>query len=291
MIAQPLLGTEADVKATGSRSVPAGYKAVAALALCVVFVGAIRCPPDRIQQVPNSNLELDATDSGGRDKLQNFMSGPTQKIPPGANGETRGVTDSSLPLETTNLASRAAKNSTRSETSKDAGRDTSKEDTSVPTKPTEIPPDVLKEAIRDITGLEGAARCVGAFLFDREASSACASANPELVAGLTVVLSLYVLFFFAPFYMFPEACVALSAWKLFPTLEEAIMALPKDRNVPDTMRTSLLLTALVAVISRCLTLWKERNEPCAAGRQSSMLTSLVVGFVLYMLLNYFSAQM
>jgi uncharacterized membrane-anchored protein len=97
-----------------------------------------------------------------------------------------------------------------------------------------------------------------------------------------------VLFFFAPFYMFPEAAVALGLWKVFPILEEAIVVSTKDKSVFDTMRLGLLLTALVAVLSRFLTLWKERNEPIATGRQSSMLISLIVGFVLYVILNYLS---
>jgi hypothetical protein len=171
------------------------------------------------------------------------------------------------------------------------GRDTSKDaSAAIETHgPTEIPPDVLKEAVRDFNGLEGGLRCVAAFLFDRDAPSACETASPTLVAAVTVVLSLYVLFFFAPFYMFPEAAVALCAWKLFPMLEEAIMVSPKDKNVPDTMREALMITAVVAVFSRFSTLWKERNEPIAVGRQSSMLVSLVVGFVIYMILNFLSA--
>jgi hypothetical protein len=203
-----------------------------------------------MQQVPNSSIQLDVTKVGGRDTMQEFMSRNTSM----------------------------AKEATREAT----------EATSVATKPTEIPPDVLKEAVRDLTGLEGATRCVAAFLFDREASSVCAEASPALVAALTVVLSLYVLFFFAPFYMFPEAVVALGAWKLFPTLEDSIMVSLKDKSVPDTMRMGLLLTTLVAFVSRLLTLWKERNEQIAAGRQSSMLVSLVVGFVLYMIFNFVS---
>jgi hypothetical protein len=171
-----------------------------------------------------------------------------------------------------------------------SGRNTSFDimSTLVTEGPTEIPPDVLKEAIRDVTGLEGGARCVAAFLFDRAASSACASASPTVVTAVTVVLSLYVLFFFPPFYMFPEAAVAFAAWKIFPMLEKAIVDSPKDKDVPDTMRMGLLLTALVAVLSRLFTLWKERNEPIAAGRQSSMLISLVVGFVIYMIFNFLS---
>jgi len=58
---------------------------------------------------------------------------------------------------------------------------------------------------------------------------------------------------------------------------------------PDTMRMGLLITALLAVFSRFWTLWKERNEPIATGRQSSMLVSLVIGFVIYMILNFLSA--
>jgi hypothetical protein len=160
----------------------------------------------------------------------------------------------------------------------------------ITTKPTEIPPDVLKEAVRDLNGLEGATRCVAGFLFDRDASSACAAASPALVAALTIVLSLYVLFGFAPFYMFPEAAVAFGAWKLFPMLEEAILDSHTDKNVPDTMRMGLLVTALVAFFSRLFTLWKERNEQIATGRQSSMLVSLVVGFVLYMIFNFVSLR-
>jgi len=82
--------------------------------------------------------------------------------------------------------------------------------------------------------------------------------------------------------------VAFAAWKIFPMLEKAIVDSPKDKDVPDTMRMGLLLTALVAVLSRLFTLWKERNEPIAAGRQSSMLISLVVGFVIYMIFNFLS---
>jgi hypothetical protein len=88
--------------------------------------------------------------------------------------------------------------------------------------------------------------------------------------------------------MFPEAAVALATYKLFPMLEQGTMASSKDTSVADTMRLGLMVTAVVAVLSRCWTLWKERNDMVAAGRQSSMLISLVVGFVLYMILNFLS---
>ena len=59
--------------------------------------------------------------------------------------------------------------------------------------------------------------------------------------AVTVVLSIYVLFFFAPFYMFPEPAIALGAWKLYPLLEKDIMASPKDTDVPDAMREECCL--------------------------------------------------
>jgi hypothetical protein len=157
------------------------------------------------------------------------------------------------------------------------------------TRPTEIPPDVLKKAIKDFSGLQGGVRCVAAFVFDRDASSACETADPTLVAAVTVVLSLYVLFFFAPFYMFPEAAIALGAWKLYPLLEKDIMASPKDTDVPDAMREALFLSALLGFVSRCFTLWNERNEAKAAGRQSSMLVSIIMGFVIFVIFNVLSA--
>jgi hypothetical protein len=250
MSGQPLLGATADVKAPGSTS---GWKASVALTLSVLAVGAICYPQGRIQDVSNSNLQLDATELIGRNTSTAF----------------RGQRDTSM----------------------DTGRDALKSITSTAATdgPTEIPPDVVKEAVRDFTGIQGGARCVAAFLFDRDASRACESANPALVSAVTVVLSLYVLFFFAPFYMFPEAAVALYAWLTFPTLQKAIMVSPKDENVPNTMRMGLLVTALVAFISRLFTLWKERNEPIAAGRQSSMLWSLVIGFIIYIIFNFLSA--
>merc|ERR1719324_2142423 len=127
------------------------------------------------------------------------------------------------------------------------------------------------------------------FMGRRNASSACETANPTLVAAVTVVLSLYVLFFFAPFYMFPEAAIALGAWKLYPLLEKDIMASPKDTDVPDAMREALFLTMLLGFVSRCFTLWTERNEAKAAGRQSSMLWSIIVGFVIFVVFNVVSA--
>jgi hypothetical protein len=273
MIDEPLLGAPADVKACGHRS--AAFKASVALTLSVLAVGSICYPQGRNPDVAKSSLRPDATDIGGRDTSLDLMS-------------ARTVSNSSLGLHQAELIGRdtSKKFMGRLNTSKDAGLEDLTSAAS--TGPTEIPPDVLKEAVRDFTGLEGGARCVAAFLFDRGASSACAAASPTLVAAVTVVLSIYVLFFFAPFYMFPEAAVALGLWKVFPILEEAIVVSTKDKSVFDTMRLGLLLTALVAVLSRFLTLWKERNEPIATGRQSSMLISLIVGFVLYVILNYLS---
>jgi hypothetical protein len=111
-----------------------------------------------------------------------------------------------------------------------------------------------------------------------------------LVGGVTVVLSLYVLFGFAPFYLFPEACVALGAWKIFPLLEEALMVSVKDKHDLDKMRMGLLITAGVAVIARLFILFNERNAKHAVGRTNNMLWSLVVAVILYIILNFLSER-
>jgi len=64
-------------------------------------------------------------------------------------------------------------------------------------------------------------------------------------------------------------------------LEKAITVSEKDENALHTVRTGLLIAFAVALLSRLWTLWIDRNEKHAAGRQSSMLISLVVAFVLY----------
>jgi hypothetical protein len=268
MSAQPFLGTPADVKAPQSRSISVGGKATVALALCILSVGAISYPQRQIQHVHEAAVgELWQS----RNTLKDFSNRNTSQDTSKDVSHSTAEESKSAPKSDSAPKSESAPKSDRSD-------------------PTEIPPDVLKAAIRDITGLEGAARCIAAFLFDREVSSTCEAANPTLVAALTVVLSLYVLFFFAPFYMFPEAAVALGVWKLFPTLEKTIMVSAKDTNVLDTMRLGLLITFLVGAISRLCTLWKERNEQHAVGRQSSMLISIVVGFVLYFILSFLSTR-
>jgi hypothetical protein len=72
-------------------------------------------------------------------------------------------------------------------------------------------------------------------------------------------------------------------------LEKDIMASPKDTDVPDAMREALFLSALLGFVSRCFTLWNERNEAKAAGRQSSMLVSIIMGFVIFVIFNVLSA--
>ena len=52
---------------------------------------------------------------------------------------------------------------------------------------------------------------------------------------------------------------------------------------------ALFLTMLLGFVSRCFTLWTERNEAKAAGRQSSMLWSIIVGFVIFVVFNVVSA--
>ena len=57
-----------------------------------------------------------------------------------------------------------------------------------------------------------------------------------------------------------------------------------------SLRMALLITAVVAFVSRLFTLWTERNEKIAIGRQGSMLYSLVVAAVLYIILNYLTNE-
>jgi hypothetical protein len=84
--------------------------------------------------------------------------------------------------------------------------------------------------------------------------------------------------------------VAIGAWKIFPKLEEAIMVSAKDTPALEKMRMGLLITTVVAVFVRLFTLWNERNEKQAVGRQGSMLTSLVVAAVLYFILNFLTNE-
>jgi len=83
--------------------------------------------------------------------------------------------------------------------------------------------------------------------------------------------------------------VAIGAWKVFPLLEKSIMDSSKDKDITDKMRMGLLISAVVSIVSRLLTLWKERNDNCAVGRQGSMLSSLVVAVVFYMIFDAISA--
>ena len=41
---------------------------------------------------------------------------------------------------------------------------------------------------------------------------------------MVLVLGIFLLFLFAPFYLFPEACVAALVWKTFPVTERNIVS-------------------------------------------------------------------
>ena len=84
--------------------------------------------------------------------------------------------------------------------------------------------------------------------------------------------------------------MAIGAWKIFPKLEEAIMVSAKDTPALEKMRMGLLVTTVVAFFVRLFTLWNERNQKESAGRQGSMLYSLVVAAVLYIILNYLTNE-
>jgi hypothetical protein len=298
---EPLLGTPESLKAPFSKANVAGWKAGVALVLCVLSVGAICYPPTRTEHITNPTLRLDATDT------QNFMSAPTKQttMPADVAVQTRPEVaemkaQQKVQAEALSAAPLLEKKPAAKEDSDVKGPSSDgsqgKEEMVEKGLPADSSDDgnkaameVLKEAKRDLTQGEGAARCIAAFLFDREASTACETASPALVVAVTVVLSLYVLFFFAPFYLFPEAAVAIGAWKVFPLVEKSIIVSSKDKNISDMMRMGLFITAVVAVVSRLFILWKERNENCAIGRQGSMLSSLVVAVVLYMIFDCLSA--
>lgn len=265
MFAEPLLGTPETLKAKLSRSTTHECKAGGTLALVLLILGAMWH-----QHVSNETLRLEAS------------SAPVQPHGPAIRGlaPTQNVTSAPTTQNIAGLVEEQPREAGASAVLlADSGDDNDK-----------AAIEAFKEAKRDFTGIAGATTCLGAFLLDREASTACANTSPKLVGAVTLVLSLYVLFFFAPFYLFPEAWVAIGAWKIFPKLEEAIMVSAKDTPALEKMRMGLLITTVVAVFVRLFTLWNERNEKQAVGRQGSMLTSLVVAAVLYFILNFLTNE-
>lgn len=220
----------------------------------------------QMREKSSAAVQLYATHTGGRDMMQNFTSPPKQNVAlafPGA------------------AAAAAAKQPVAQEVldvkgALGGGDDKIGSDDDVK---------AALEAMKEAKGIKGAAWCVVAFFSDLEPSKACATASPTPVAAVTVVLSLYLLFGFAPFYLFPEAAAALLAWGAFPLMEKKMKISPTDNHALVTMRMSLLATSLIAVFPRLFKLLKERNEQCAAGRQRSMIISLLVVAVLYMIIT------
>jgi hypothetical protein len=288
-----------DLKESLSKLKVAGWKPGVALALCVLSAGAI-CYQHVLctEHVSHAAIGPDLPDlgvDGARGTVQNFLSLPPNKtISPDVGDKTleevvalkaeqkeqaEALSAAKAKLEEERLAVEELRSKTAALlVEKDSGDDSDK-----------ATMEVLKEVKRDLTGIGGAATCLAAFVFDREASTACARASPVLVEAGTFVLSIYVLFGFAPFYLFPQAATAIGAWKVFPMLESAIMVSPKNEEVSEKMRMALLITAVVAFVSRLFTLWTGRNEKIAIGRQGSMLTSLVVFVIIYLIFNNITA--
>lgn len=278
--AEPLLGGASEKLEKLKVPSVEGWKAGAGitLALCVLIVGAMSFPPSHtLTSVPTTQnipsvVENKALEAGAA-KMMLALPGNVSQLP-AASKEVAGM---SSPAFLQPVAEKASE----LDAVPAGGDDDNK-----------AMDESLKEAQRELTGVKGATWCVAALLFDRDAPTACKSASPMVVEGVTVVLALYILFGFAPFYLFPEAFMAFGAWKVFPLLGKDFVASANadDAEVLHKMRTGLLITTVVAFLARLFTLWTERNEKQAAGRQGSMLTSLVVAAVIYMILNFLSER-
>ena len=164
MFAEPLLGTPETLKAKLSRSTTHECKAGGTLALVLLILGAMWH-----QHVSNETLRLEAP------------SAPVQPHGPAIRGlaPTQNVTSAPTTQNIAGLVEEQPREAGASAVLvADSGDDNDK-----------AAIEAFKEAKRDFTGIAGATTCLGAFLLDREASTACANASPKLVGAVTLVLS------------------------------------------------------------------------------------------------------
>jgi hypothetical protein len=144
-------------------------------------------------------------------------------------------------------------------------------------EPTLPPIPEMLEGINQAS-LKNAAECLAVLLVPHKAAAgACevdSSHSQHAFQLLVLVLGVFLLFLFAPFYLFPEACVAALVWKTFPVALEPF--LPGISSAPsDTLEAMRHAVWSLVVVAGVLRLFVYIYDLGAKATRPSLVRALV----------------
>jgi len=126
--------------------------------------------------------------------------------------------------------------------------------------------------------LKNAAECLAALLQPHKAEAGACEVgsrhSTHAFQSMVLVLGIFLLFLFAPFYLFPEACVAALVWKTFPVALEPF--LPGISSAPsDTLEAMRHAVWSLVVVAGVLRLFVYIYDLGAKATRPSLVRALV----------------
>lgn len=127
-------------------------------------------------------------------------------------------------------------------------------------------------------GIKQAVQCIAQMMAPAKATRCGANEHQNSLIYTSIVIILFFLFFFSPFYIFPEACFSAYMYKYFP--HPLVPVLPGLAHAPEhavqSIQFAFKVCAVVAIFWRFLMYSNDKSPPTFKGAIYSLIVALLL---------------